>query len=438
MWLQRSIGNQAALKHITRSPDNSPQSEELTSPRFEGDQILAACFHNEGRLGEGATGAAVEKIQSALLDLGYDLGQAGADGQFGPATAAAVRAFKRREQLGFEQYGDIGPRTMHRLDQIFATESGPNQPVTSRAIGEQGPVGDSFVVVPLAPAAAVQIPPDEGDCPPVVSVAFNDEERFPSPVGGPATAGDPCLLAPAPPGAISDFEADLRKNPGRILGVVIDPDNPGEIIGYRVRTDSTVLQIVDREGNFVAGNEKSLDKPMLDPIDFIPTPGTLVKGAAVVGKVGIKVLGKLLAKDVASESLWKISAAALPRLRGISAAMLGRVARAAARDVPDIAFRITEDGLQHSFDRHAAQWFGGQVTRTTHFEVWRQLVQRASVSSQRFPWSTGASKTIAALATIDGKPFVVQFLEETGELLTAFIPQQRQLTQMLAVLAKMK
>jgi peptidoglycan hydrolase-like protein with peptidoglycan-binding domain len=50
----------------------------------------------------GAAGEPVRRVQQALIDLGYDLGPWGADGAFGDATAAAVRAFKRDEELGFE------------------------------------------------------------------------------------------------------------------------------------------------------------------------------------------------------------------------------------------------------------------------------------------------------------------------------------------------
>jgi hypothetical protein len=171
------------------------------------------------------------------------------------------------------------------------------------------------------------------------------------------------------------------------MGVVIDPDNPDEIIGYRVRTDSSVLQIVDREGNFVAGNEKSLDTPMLDPLDFIPSPGDIAKGTVVIGKVGLKVLGKLVAKDVASKSLWHVSAAAIPTLRKTTKAMLGRFARAAARDVPNVTRQVTQKGLEHSFDSHSAKWFGKTVGKGTHLDAWRQLIEEAKASPLVFPWS---------------------------------------------------
>jgi peptidoglycan hydrolase-like protein with peptidoglycan-binding domain len=73
-------------------------------------------------------------VQQALVDLNFDLGTSGpnhdgVDGIYGPKTAAAVRAFKREEQLGFEQFGDVGPGTMRRLDELFpAPASSPDVP----------------------------------------------------------------------------------------------------------------------------------------------------------------------------------------------------------------------------------------------------------------------------------------------------------------------
>ena len=98
--------------------------DHLTSPRFAGDETLEACYENRARLGVGAHGEPVRKVQQALIDLGYDLGSRGADSAYGKATAAAVRAFKRDEELGSEQYGDVGPGTMHRLDFLFPPPEG--------------------------------------------------------------------------------------------------------------------------------------------------------------------------------------------------------------------------------------------------------------------------------------------------------------------------
>jgi len=63
----------------------------------------------------------------------YDLGSTGpnndgVDGDYGPKTAAAVRKFKADEKLGFTQFGDVGPGTIHRLDELFSAGPAPPSP----------------------------------------------------------------------------------------------------------------------------------------------------------------------------------------------------------------------------------------------------------------------------------------------------------------------
>ena len=94
----------------------------LTSPRFAGDATLEACRQDRARLDVGARNESVRKVQQALFDLGFDVGPTGADAVYGPATSAAVKAFKKKETLGFEQFGDVGPGTMRRLDELFPAE----------------------------------------------------------------------------------------------------------------------------------------------------------------------------------------------------------------------------------------------------------------------------------------------------------------------------
>ena len=112
----------------------SPVSDQLQSPRFSPSAKLQRCFNNTDRLGQGDPDTdAVIRIQQALIDVQgltgniYDLGSTGpnkdgVDGNYGPKTAAAVRKFKADEKLGFTQFGDVGPGTMHRLDELFSTE----------------------------------------------------------------------------------------------------------------------------------------------------------------------------------------------------------------------------------------------------------------------------------------------------------------------------
>jgi len=96
-------------------------------------------------------------------------------------------------------------------------------------------------------------------------------------------------------------------------------------------------------------------------------------------------------------------------------------------------------GLQHSFDEHAREWFGRPVPKGTHFELWRALVKRGAQSTETVPWSLRGKPTIGHLSRIDGKWFFVQFYESgsyAGELATAFVPNQGQLTGILKLLGK--
>jgi peptidoglycan hydrolase-like protein with peptidoglycan-binding domain len=86
----------------------------------------------------------VTKVQQALVDLGYELGQTGeaedgVDADYGPKTAAAVRRFKADNNLGFEQFGDVGPGTMHRLDALF-----PEAPAEEPKALKDDPLGCPF------------------------------------------------------------------------------------------------------------------------------------------------------------------------------------------------------------------------------------------------------------------------------------------------------
>ena len=116
-----------AQREAAGAPAATPQRTTLSSPRFVGDATLEACLQDRGRLGEGATGLSVGRVQQALVDLGHDLG-AGVDQRYGPKTATAVRSFKTDQALGFTQFGDVGPGTMGRLDELFPGPLPPCKP----------------------------------------------------------------------------------------------------------------------------------------------------------------------------------------------------------------------------------------------------------------------------------------------------------------------
>ena len=64
-------------------------------------------------LRKGAEGDAVRWLQWELHQLGYDLGKAGIDGDFGPATEKAVKAYQADKGLAVD--GICGPKTRAAL-----------------------------------------------------------------------------------------------------------------------------------------------------------------------------------------------------------------------------------------------------------------------------------------------------------------------------------
>ncbi|WP_437895731.1 RHS repeat domain-containing protein [Sorangium sp. So ce124] len=88
------------------------------------------------------------------------------------------------------------------------------------------------------------------------------------------------------------------------------------------------------------------------------------------------------------------------------------IAQAAGGEAPVIRQIADTPGLQHSFSRHANQWFGGEVTPRTHMSQWQALVERTAASSKQVAWSTGDAATVGHLARIDGKYFLHSFTRE--------------------------
>ena len=71
-------------------------------------------------LKRGSEGADVKQLQQYLIQLGYDMGRWGADGEFGGATELAVRAFQKDSAL--EADGRYGEKTHEALLQALEHE----------------------------------------------------------------------------------------------------------------------------------------------------------------------------------------------------------------------------------------------------------------------------------------------------------------------------
>ncbi|MQA94273.1 MAG: hypothetical protein GEV11_06325 [Streptosporangiales bacterium] len=95
--------------------------------------------------------------------------------------------------------------------------------------------------------------------------------------------------------------------------------------------------------------------------------------------------------------------------------------------------KITDHGLNHSFGRHAEQWFGRGV-KDADKAAWKSLLERGLKSNKIVPWKTGSQATHLRLSRVDGKYFAVQTHPTTGDVVTAFVPNQKQLNQILGML----
>jgi len=115
--------NAVQLKKIQRAIGDG---HDLQSARFSGDPILEACFDNENSLGVGSKGGAVEKVQQALIDLGFSLPNFGADSDFGVETQSAVQSFQQSNALTAD--GIVGSDTLGVLDsQVPSSPQPPTQ-----------------------------------------------------------------------------------------------------------------------------------------------------------------------------------------------------------------------------------------------------------------------------------------------------------------------
>ncbi len=132
--LQRTVGN-AALQRLLA--EQAPQvqragetgAKTLQAPLFAGDPKLEAILNDRDRMKSGDRGDSVRKVQQGLLNDNMPLPQFGADGAYGNETSSAVRQFKTKHSLGFTQFGDVGPGTMGKLDELNAPKKEEPPPV---------------------------------------------------------------------------------------------------------------------------------------------------------------------------------------------------------------------------------------------------------------------------------------------------------------------
>ena len=69
----------------------------------------------------------VKELQRMLIQLDYDLGKWGADGDFGDATEMAVRKFQKEHDCDVD--GQVGPETLAALNAVFNAQGDEGETV---------------------------------------------------------------------------------------------------------------------------------------------------------------------------------------------------------------------------------------------------------------------------------------------------------------------
>ena len=97
----------------------------------DGDRVESEFVSDTYKLGErilrnGCEGDDVKELQSMLIQLDYDLGKWGADGDFGDATEKAVRHFQTIAKVAVD--GEVGSETLAALEKAFKVEDGDGEP----------------------------------------------------------------------------------------------------------------------------------------------------------------------------------------------------------------------------------------------------------------------------------------------------------------------
>ncbi|MBQ6569941.1 MAG: peptidoglycan-binding protein [Clostridia bacterium] len=102
-----------------KTVEGNSRNSVISKTYKRGDRTIIGYGHplyeeNHPVLRRGSTGVEVAELQTKLIALGFDCGKWGADGKFGPATLAAVKAFQKAHGLAVD--GVAGPKTWSKIE----------------------------------------------------------------------------------------------------------------------------------------------------------------------------------------------------------------------------------------------------------------------------------------------------------------------------------
>lgn len=112
-------GDQTGKEFLIRTYRNYPWTNVL---RYIGGNSATATTKNYLEIGD--SGAAVKTMQLMLIESGYSCGTAGADGEFGSGTDAALRKFQKDNSLVVD--GQYGPASKLKLTALHNAKASGN------------------------------------------------------------------------------------------------------------------------------------------------------------------------------------------------------------------------------------------------------------------------------------------------------------------------
>jgi hypothetical protein len=164
----------------------------LISQRFAGVVELEQCaVDDNAHLTVGSNGPHVALVQQALIDLGEPVGADGADGGYGPATAAAVSSYKAQRGI-VNSSGQIdavvGKLTIAALDdEIAAADAQVSPCLDDRFVGDSvdlGNVPEPAINALLGVAGIGPLVEVDADGAPSVLLAMESSPEVADAVGG--------------------------------------------------------------------------------------------------------------------------------------------------------------------------------------------------------------------------------------------------------------
>ena len=193
------------------------------------------------------------------------------------------------------------------------------------------------------------------------------------------------------------FAAEVRAYPA-YYSPIRDPQS-GETIGYHYSV-SGYERIHDLQGSVVAQGEEGLDRPLVDPIDFVPTPGAVASIIRAGGRLAGTVFARALARGGTRAAAGLLTTLRVAAARDLRGRILSAMMQGSAEAAPIVGRGAA--GLAGALDRSAVQHVIGSVTSAAQREGAERDAEAATRRAARAASQRGASGVERAAARSRG------------------------------------